>query len=179
MNDPLKDTYQNQYWLELTHLMADIYYLQLMAESDQKWDGRIDKILAVSSSASIAAWAVWKQYPLLWGLIIALSQVIQAIKSYLPFKARLNALLKMTAAMQMILCDAEEKWYDVSEGRLSNEQINALRFKYIKKRKTKILNRYFNGTLPDNKRLLHKAECLRDQYLEKYYYLRRDINESH
>ncbi len=45
----------------------------------------INSLLAISSSASIASWAIWNDLAMLWGCIIAVSQVITALKPVFHF----------------------------------------------------------------------------------------------
>ncbi len=42
--------------------------------------------------SSIAAWEIWQEYQMVWAVIIALSQVITAIKPFLPFRQRLKPI---------------------------------------------------------------------------------------
>lgn len=64
-----------QFWHDVLKYRAHVYYLrrhQFVAESMQ-W--RVDVFLALTTSSSVAAWAVWGQYPLVWASIVAVSQV--------------------------------------------------------------------------------------------------------
>ena len=51
---------QSQYWTELLELRTHAYYLELYQIKCERIELFISIILAVTSSASIGAWAIWK-----------------------------------------------------------------------------------------------------------------------
>jgi hypothetical protein len=71
--------------------------------------------------------------------------------------------------MELLSIEYEEKWFYISEGQRTEEEINLLRFK-LKKDKSKILRKYFiTSVLPDNKKYLKEAEQLTQDSLNNYY----------
>ena len=79
--------YQQRYWKELYQLKVHTNYLELYLESSTNVDRGMNIFLAITSSSSICGWAVWQQYSFVWGAAIAASQLITAIKGFLPFKS--------------------------------------------------------------------------------------------
>ena len=75
---------QEKYWRYMVQIKAWIFYLDLYAEDSYKWDKRINIFGAIASSTSIAAWTIWSQLSYVWSVIIAVSQVLTAIKSFMP-----------------------------------------------------------------------------------------------
>ena len=69
-------------------LRASVYYLQAYQIHSEKWDNRIQIFLAITSSSSIGGWVIWNEYGIIWGSLIAVSQVINAIKRFLPLKSK-------------------------------------------------------------------------------------------
>ena len=67
--------YQLRFWNLLKELKAQEIYLQLYACRDESIDKTINIILAVASSSSIAAWAIWKEFQIVWAVLIATAQV--------------------------------------------------------------------------------------------------------
>lgn len=63
---------------------------------------------------------------------------------------------------------SEFKWYAISNGELTKDEINNARFE-IKKFKQKSLSKYIQTTIPFNKNTQKKAEELAYSYLENYY----------
>lgn len=75
---------QQLYWNEMINLKADCSYIRLYRDSRGRWVKGLGVLKAVASSSSIAVWAVWGKYPLVWGAIIAISQVVDATKGFVP-----------------------------------------------------------------------------------------------
>lgn len=91
------ETYHTKYWNLLKELKVHVLYLQNYATNQYRLDRGVDIFLAVASSSSIAGWALWKDYQAVWAVVIALSQVVTAVKPLLPYKRRLAALSSLGA----------------------------------------------------------------------------------
>ena len=85
------DQYQRRYWKELFQLRVHVNYLELYMEHSELIDKSINIFLAVTSSTSICGWAIWNKYSFVWAVIIAASQLINAVKQFLPYRTRLKA----------------------------------------------------------------------------------------
>lgn len=81
----IKNKMQEKYWNYMVQIKAWTFYLDIYAEDSYKWDRRINIYGAIASSSSIAAWTIWRNWSFIWAAIIAISQVLTAIKQYLPF----------------------------------------------------------------------------------------------
>ena len=161
--------YQNQYWVELQNLKTHAYYLEFYQLRCERIELFISIILAITSSASIGAWAIWKEAAIVWGAVIALSQVLSVVYRYLPFKSRIKPLGIACVELSILADDAESGWYAVSEGLLSEEEINERRFK-IRKAKSAVMKSAFIGiSLPENKKLLDMAGKKMEIYFNNHY----------
>lgn len=161
--------YQEKYWQELYDLKVHVTYLEIYLLGTEKIDKFINAFLAVTSSASIAGWVIWKEYQFIWASIIVISQFITAIKSFLPYSSRIKSISKILKEMELLSIEYEEKWFYISEGQKTEEEINTLRFE-LKKNKSKIMRKYFiTSVLPDNKKYLQEAEKLTQESLNNYY----------
>ncbi|WP_019498733.1 hypothetical protein [Pseudanabaena sp. PCC 6802] len=68
-----------------------------------------------------------------------------------------------------MLLYAEEKWYAVSEGLLTDAEIHNLTLE-LKRRKQKAVNLYLSSSpLPDNKKYLTTAETKTEKYFKQNY----------
>lgn len=123
---------QEKYWNYMVQIRAWIYYLDIYAEKSYKWDRRIKAYGAIASSSSIAAWAIWRDLSYVWAFIIALSQVLTAIKDYIPFGRRLKLLRSFIEDMNLLYIKIEYDWYKVAQGELTENEINTLLFSYKK-----------------------------------------------
>lgn len=161
--------YQSQYWQELYDFKVHVTYLEIYLLKTEKIDTQINSYLAVASSASIATWAIWQTYQLLWAGIIVVSQFITAIKPYLPYTNRIKSLSKIIKEMELLVIKYEKDWFYVSEGHKTEEEINELRFK-LKEEKSKIHRKYFTKSiLPSNEKYLEEAEDLTLSYFNNYH----------
>lgn len=123
---------QEKYWNYMVQIKASIYYLDIYAEKSYKWDRRINVYGAIASSSSIAAWAIWKEFSYAWAFIIAISQVLTAIKDFLPFGRQLKLLRPFIDDMKILYIKMEYDWYKIAEGELTENEINKLIFSYKK-----------------------------------------------
>jgi len=161
--------YQERYWKELYQLKVHVVYLELYLNDADFKDKGINIFLACTSSGSIAGWAVWREIAIVWAIIIAMSQVVTVVKNFLPYKARIKAVSSLIHDLEDVLLRAEEKWFDVSEGRLTEEEINKLRFD-IRTKKTNALKKYLGtSTLPTRQKLFEKAQASADVYFDHFY----------
>lgn len=164
MHDPHR--HQRRYWKELVALRTHTDYLHLYQLEAQAWDNRVNIFLAITSNTSIAAWAVWGRIPLLWATLIGLSQLVTAVKGYLPYQRRIKQLAEVNSDLERLYLFAESRWYSVSEGELDNAEINEL-IAEIKRRKLKTVDEHLRITpLPPNEALLSKAEDEATKYFE-------------
>lgn len=161
--------YQDRYWKELYQLRVHVYYLGLYFEQSEKLEKGINAFLAITSSSSICGWAIWNKYSFVWALIIAISQLITAVKQFLPFKKRMKAISSLLRDLEELLNFAEMRWFDVAEGRLTNEEINRLQFE-IRKKKNKLLHKHLSHqSLPEKKKLFNKAKEMAQTYVTNFY----------
>ena len=123
---------QEKYWYYMVQVKASLFYLDIYAEESYKWDRRINAFCAIASSSSIAAWTIWEECSFIWGFIIAISQVLTAIKEYFPFAKRLKLLKPFIDDLKLLYLKMEYEWYKVAEGEFSENEINTLLYTYKK-----------------------------------------------
>ncbi|MGH8057126.1 MAG: hypothetical protein ACREOH_07790 [Candidatus Entotheonellia bacterium] len=161
--------YQQRFWQELVQLRVHIYYLQQCHLGAERWQTRLDMSLAVTSNGSIATWAIWGKWPMLWAIIIGLSQLLNALRPYLPYQRRIKAIATLNRELDELSLHAEHKWYAVAEGQLTNEQIHNETIE-LKRRKSKAEDTYLGSSpLPENDKLLREAESQAKTYFLTNY----------
>lgn len=160
---------QERYWRELDQLKVHVTYLEHYLEKTVAVDRNINMFLAFSSSGSIGAWVIWKDYSFIWAGIIALSQVINAVKSFLPYSKRLKALQGVTNDLESLFLSMENRWYDVSEGKLTEEEIHKIHMNYKEKRRQIIQKHLTASPLPHNQKLMDKATNNARTYFTNFY----------
>jgi len=107
--------YQARFWKELHQLRVHVYYLEIYHEKSELINKAINIFLAITSSSSICGWAIWSRYDFIWAIIIALSQLINAIKHFLPYRNRLKSLRSILFEFEELLTSSEMRWFDVAE----------------------------------------------------------------
>jgi len=127
--------------------------------------------LAITSSGSIAGWVIWRDLSFIWGAAIALSQVINAIKIYLPYSKRLKSLQGITNDLESLFLSMENGWFNVSEGKLTDEETHKLHMRYKEKRRQIIQKHLGAAPLPDNNKMMEEAKKNAASYFNNFYIL--------
>ncbi len=94
---------QDLYWQEFTQLKLDACYVRDYRDSIAKWETGVAIVRAITSSASIGAWVVWRDYAFVWASLIAASQVADALRDVFPFRKRRQALSGWSNALNRLL----------------------------------------------------------------------------
>jgi hypothetical protein len=163
------NAYQIRYWNLLKELKVHVIYLHHYAANSEWWDKAVNIFLALTSSSSIAAWAIWQKYQMVWAVIIALSQVVTAIKPFLPYKQRLKGISELNDRIQELSLECEKNWFSVAEGELTEKEIHDI-FISIKDKSISAERKCLkNMVLPTNRKILKKAEQEADLYLSTNY----------
>lgn len=101
----------------------------------------------------------------MWAVIIAASQVLTAIRAYLPYKARLRALAGLCVDLESLALVAETDWFKVSRGALEAADIHALTMA-LKTKALRATSKSFHGaSLPERARLLQSADVATRNYM--------------
>ncbi len=151
---------QERYWKELYQLKVHINYVEAHIHEAEKYDRHIKIFMAVASSASIGAWAIWRELSFLWGGIIALSQVLAAISPHLPYKTRLKTYSSVLHELEELFIQSEAKWHDIALGKHDENEINKARTS-LRLQKHKILKNHLPTiVIPDDTAKAGKAKTL-------------------
>ena len=162
-------TPQERYWRRLTELKTHSLYINLYQMKTEGRDRWINGFLAVASSSSIGGWAVFRDYAFVWGCIIALSQVITAIKDHLPYRRRLKPLSGLSHDLARLLLCVEHDWFDVSEGKLTNPAIQK-KITGIRTQLVDLMKKHFESqSLPPDQTLMRLAESEAASYFSSHY----------
>jgi len=160
---------QERYWKELYLLKVHINYVESHLLDAELCDRRIKIFMAVISSSSIGAWAIWREFSLFWAAIIAISQVIAAISPHLHFKERLKTYSSILHELEEIFIQTEAKWHDIALGKYTEDEINKARTN-LRLQKQKLLKKYLStSVIPDDLGKTEKAESLALEYFSTFY----------
>jgi len=159
---------QSQYWKELYQLKTHIGFIERQLEKSERIDRFFKILLALASSSSIGAWAIWNEYSWVWAGIIAFSQVVTAVMPFLPYKSRIKSYSSLLNELEELMIQAEFKWHAISEGTLTATEINKARFG-IRTTKQKLLKKHIATTIPTDNKFHEQAEAAASEYLNNFY----------
>lgn len=160
---------QEKYWRYMVQIKAWIFYLDLYAEDSYKWDRRIGIWGSIASSTSIAAWTIWHQFSYIWSIIIAVSQVLTAIKGFMPYSKRLKFLVPFIEDLKFLYNKIEYNWFKVASGELTEEETNQLLYTF-KDDFTNIENKNLKEeTLLENEVFKKNADIKTDIYFKNNF----------
>lgn len=155
---------QEKYWKYMVQIKAWIFYLDVYTEDSYKWDRLVNIVVAIASSTSIAAWAIWQKYSFVWSIIIAISQVLTTIKAFLPYSKRLKTLVPFMEDLKFLYNKIEYNWLKIASGDLSEDEINELLYSF-KDEFTNIENKNLKEeTLLENNNFREIADRKTDAY---------------
>jgi hypothetical protein len=159
---------QRMFWQEMTTLKRDARYIDLYLARTESIDRWIKALLAITASSSIAGWAIFQTYAFVWGVIVAASQVLQAVKEFLPYKSRLKALASLSTDLNTLSLLAEDQWFKVCGGRMYDDDIHDLRIALKKKKLAAVQKAFPTAGMPENSELATRAENETANYFSTY-----------
>ena len=160
---------QERFWKELYQLKVHINYVEAHILDAEKRDRHIKIFMAITSSASIGAWTIWKELSFLWGGIIALSQVLAAISPHLPYKTRLKTYSSVLHELEELFIQSEAKWHDIALGKQDENEINKARTN-LRLQKQKIMKKHLpSSVISYDAKKAGKAEELALNYFSTFY----------
>ena len=107
---------QARYWNQMVELKGLAVLIRLYRDDQARWISRLGIVKALAASSTIAGWSIWKDYALVWGIILALSQLLDAIKEYLPHQKQQRAASDLAAMAESLFIDAQFDWDRVFDG---------------------------------------------------------------
>jgi hypothetical protein len=159
---------QNLYWSKMVELKVAASYMRCYRDYLGRWVTRIGVVRAVASSSSIAAWAIWRDYAFLWGAIIAVSQVLDALKDVFPVTKRFKAASEHVVALDSLFIDAQLEWESVFSGAYTDAQIMT-RLHKLRKLQHEAECRSFKDGLPLREDLFKQAESEAGTFFRQTY----------
>lgn len=161
--------YQERFWKEFVQLKTSIYYLEEYLKCMELRSNCINGFLAIASCGGIGGWAIWNEYGKIWGAIIAISQVINAIRPFFPYKKRIKALPALIDELSQVAIFAEKNLYDIAEGKLEMEQIHKKRLEIVSRRSKATRKHVGKSPLPVKEDLQKVAEEKAVNYFGNFY----------
>ncbi len=103
-------------WNELVDLKVACQYTWRYRDSLAAAITRFAVIRDVVSVSPLGTWAVVKSYPMVWGGIIAATQVADALQNATPFATRFRKTNALSAVLDAGLIDCQMEWEAIRTG---------------------------------------------------------------
>jgi len=157
---------QELYWRQLVELRVAANYVRLYRDDQASWINRVGIFRAIATSSTIAGWVIWKDYAFVWAIVLAISQLADATKDYLPNAKRQRAASELTVLLESLFIDARFEWEAISSGSMTNDDIMA-GFRRLARLQLEAEQKHFPDGLPSNPRMRMLAEQEASTYVEK------------
>jgi hypothetical protein len=159
---------QQIYWNQLVLVKVVANYVRRYRDEQAYWISRIGLFKAIVTSSTIGAWAIWKDYAFVWGVLLGAAQVLDAAKDYIPqTKHRRNAS-EFVAALENIFIDARFEWHGIFSGRYPPDDIME-RWRKLAKLLNEIETKHFPDGLPSKESRQKLAEGEAQAYFASTY----------
>jgi len=159
---------QGTYWNELILCKVASCYVRRYRDRQAAWINYTGIFKATVSSGTIGAWVVWRDYALVWGVLLAAMQILDAIKEFLPETKNRRSASDFVSAVENMIIDARFEWYEISAGKYDANEIMTMW-----RRLAKLLNeneaKYFPDGLPADMARQKLAEAEAAAYFLKIY----------
>lgn len=158
----------NLYWTELVQLKIDTVYVERYRDWLTTWLTRFTIGRAIVSVGALGSWFAGIGHPEVWGAVIVVSQVAEAVVNALPLSTRQKGLSAFALALESILIDALLEWETVHSGEIDSREITRRRHVLMRLRHETEAKHIPTG-LPTKRRFSILAERDAAAYFEVTY----------
>jgi hypothetical protein len=156
------------YWKQLQQLKAASICIRIYRNQLGRRVRTVEIVKVIASSGAIGGWVIWKEYPFVWTVIIALAQVLDAIKGVFPFARMHKAAAELTVALELLCIDAEDEWESIYRGSMKDEDITKRRTK-LRKLQLDAEKKHFPDGFDPSPKLIALATLEAKTYFELTY----------
>ena len=100
----------DKYWSMYVDFKIAEYYFADYSVVSKRYDNIISAICLITSASCISGWYVWKEYSLIWAVIIGLSQIISILKPLFPFAKRVSSAEYLLQDLSTLLRLTDTTW---------------------------------------------------------------------
>ena len=159
---------RDRIWTNLDNTKFKCIYIGYLIEKYQRISTAINIFLTIISLSSVSVWVIWDVFPWLWGLLIAGSNILLAIKPILAYDKRIKELTEKLAILEDVQFEYERLWYQ-NETKSIDEKGASDRFFELYERQIKSLRTSGEIILNEDKKIKTKSNRDTDNYLKNNY----------
>lgn len=163
-----KQTIEEQVEVELKDCRFHADCMALLVKRYRRYDRNLNIFLAITSSSSIAGWAIWSEWAMVWGIIIAASQVVTALKPIFSFNKHVHTLNTRCYKQEFLFLELDRLWHSIMYKELTT--VNAkTKLEHLKQRITE--NEFFDDddSFEPDQEIIDKATEMTADTLETKY----------
>lgn len=148
---------RNRIWNNMSNIKFKALYTNALSRRSSLIGNIYSFFLSFASASSVAAWAIWKQYPLAWAIIISISQIMHIAKPYIPFIKYDKEFLEMSFDFEKIYLEYEMLWFDFENNRDASENIET-RFYDLRAKENYVEKMHKHAQAPKWNRLIETVQ---------------------
>lgn len=118
----------DSYWLFYQDLYYQLRYYEHYKAFSHRMNTVIVVILLASSMAGVSGLWLWKEFPQIWAVIVAVVQIVSASTFLMPYSEQIWVLGRLLPELDLLLNRVEYDWNTISEK--SDAEIARLIFAY-------------------------------------------------
>ena len=104
---------RDKIWYNVLNVKWKVFRLEEIIVLLNKRERWTNIILAIASSGSIATWALWNKFPVIWATIIAVSHVVSTLKPFFTYSKHHKSLIEVQVKLSFIQLDFENLWFEI------------------------------------------------------------------
>lgn len=158
------------FWSVFYDLKYKQFYLETYRTHAERINNAILVLGAIASASTIAGWKIWEAHAFMWSIILAIAQIVQVVKPYMPYAKRLQGAQYALPEVRELLIEIEHAWNRCGViHTCSDDEYNDLIQQYRKQYRA-IENKYMSGfNLPIVETVQETAIEQRDSYFRRHY----------
>jgi len=159
---------RDRIWTNLSNVKFKATYTGHVSRRSYHVGNAYSFMLAFASASSVAAWAIWDIYPLIWTAIVGFSQVLHVAKPYIPFIKNDREFIEQSLLFESLYLSYEKLWFDHAKGGM-NEELIENKFYSLRQKEHDIAKKFKHIICPVHKGLISKADNETDKFLRTNY----------
>jgi hypothetical protein len=168
MSNAVAHSAQETHWNQLVLLKVVACYVRRYRDEQARWINRTGLFKAVVTSSTIGAWAVWKDYAFVWGVLLGAAQILDEAKDYIPQTKNRRSASDFVSAIESVIIDARFEWFSIFNGQYQASEIMD-RWRKLAKLLNETESKYFPDRLPADPARQRVAEAEASDYFLSHY----------
>ncbi|MBL4862061.1 MAG: hypothetical protein JKY09_03470 [Crocinitomicaceae bacterium] len=148
---------RDRIWNNLANIRYKAIYMHECSKLVAKLGRFYSFFLAIISTSSVAAWALWQEYPSVWAIIVAVSQILHVAKPYIPYIKYDKEYLEMHFKFENLYLKYERLWFKFESNKIKDSDIEDYFYK-LREQENKIQEAHKNSPTPELIYLMDRSD---------------------